>query len=207
MFFHSKKGLEMFLESIPRFKKAKRKLEQYVTPSNLAAEILWLALEIGDIKGKVVADLGCGTGRLTVGAALLGAKEVLGIDVDVEPLKQLSSIIKELNLNNVHIINANVPYVPLLKVDTVIQNPPFGVWRRHADIEFLTSAFKFSNVIYSIHKSNIKSRRLIVRVAKELKFTLTHIFTRTIHIPQMFETHTRRTYRFKVDVYRFSKGQ
>ena len=35
-----------------------------------------------DIVGKSVLDLGCGTGRLSLGAAFLGAERVVGIDVD-----------------------------------------------------------------------------------------------------------------------------
>ena len=35
-----------------------------------------------DIIGKSVLDLGCGTGRLALGAAFLGADSVVGVDVD-----------------------------------------------------------------------------------------------------------------------------
>ncbi len=35
-----------------------------------------------DIIGKTVLDLGCGTGRLALGASYLGADNVVGVDVD-----------------------------------------------------------------------------------------------------------------------------
>ena len=41
----------------------------------------------GDIVDKSVLDLGCGTGRLGLGAAFLGAKEVVGIDIDPVAIK------------------------------------------------------------------------------------------------------------------------
>ena len=40
-----------------------------------------------DIIGKRVLDLGCGTGRLGLGAAFLGAETVLGVDIDKSALK------------------------------------------------------------------------------------------------------------------------
>ena len=35
-----------------------------------------------DIIGKTVLDLGCGTGRLALGASYLGAENVVGVDID-----------------------------------------------------------------------------------------------------------------------------
>jgi len=40
-------------------------------------------LELAEVTGKRVADVGCGTGILSIGAVLLGAKEVAAIDIDV----------------------------------------------------------------------------------------------------------------------------
>ena len=36
----------------------------------------------GDIEGKVVCDLGSGTGVLAIGASLLGAASVKGVEID-----------------------------------------------------------------------------------------------------------------------------
>ena len=38
--------------------------------------------QFGDLCGKVVADLGCGCGILSVGSGLMGCDFCLGIDVD-----------------------------------------------------------------------------------------------------------------------------
>ena len=39
------------------------------------------------------------------------------------------------------------------RVDTVLQNPPFGVKKLHADGIFLERAFESAGVAYSFHKS------------------------------------------------------
>lgn len=38
--------------------------------------------EFGDIEGRNVLDLGCGTGMLGIAASILGAGTVTGLDVD-----------------------------------------------------------------------------------------------------------------------------
>jgi len=43
-------------------------------------------LDQADIKDKVVVDYGCGSGILAIAAALLGAKQVIGVDTDPQAL-------------------------------------------------------------------------------------------------------------------------
>lgn len=42
--------------------------------------------EYGDIEGRTVLDLGCGTGMLGIAASILGAGAVVGVDVDAQAL-------------------------------------------------------------------------------------------------------------------------
>lgn len=73
------KNLQSALEGFETFKNPKIKLEQYTTSPHIAACILHTAqFTYGDIKGKIVADLGCGSGVLSIGAAILGAKFCTG---------------------------------------------------------------------------------------------------------------------------------
>ena len=208
-FFHrigKKSELERILENIPRFKTPKRALEQYITPGDLASEILWEAYISGDMEDKVVVDLGCGTGRLTIGSSLLRAKLVIGLDVDIDTLKDLLNVVKSMRLySKIDLVQALIPYVPLRRADIVIQNPPFGIWRRGADLKFLISALSLAPKVYSIHKSNINSRKLLLREAMERGYVLLRMWTRYMRIPQMFEHHRRRSYRFKVDIYVFGR--
>ncbi len=48
---------------------------------------LVLSLMESNVKDKVVFDIGCGSGILSVAAALLGAKQVYGIDIEEEAIK------------------------------------------------------------------------------------------------------------------------
>ena len=74
--------LERLLEKVAGFTAPSARMEQYQTPAPLAARLLYHAALNGDIGGRRVGDLGCGTGILSIGAALLGAREVIGVDAD-----------------------------------------------------------------------------------------------------------------------------
>ena len=60
------------LVNSPDFNNPDPKLEQYATPVDTTLEIIKKANYRGHLSGKV-ADLGCGTGRLAIGAAIIGA--------------------------------------------------------------------------------------------------------------------------------------
>lgn len=49
--FNKKRQLEMALQDIPPHQNPKINLEQYSTPSVIAADVLWNAYSIGDIEG------------------------------------------------------------------------------------------------------------------------------------------------------------
>lgn len=73
------KTLESRLEDIETFENPKIELEQYTTSAHIAACILHTAQSTyDDIRNKSVADLGCGSGVLCIGAALLDAKYCAG---------------------------------------------------------------------------------------------------------------------------------
>ena len=81
------KHLEMTLQRMSGYHHPRAALEQYQTPAPLAARLLYHALMKGDIEGKTVFDLGCGTGVLAIGAALLGADCVKGVDSDPDAIE------------------------------------------------------------------------------------------------------------------------
>ena len=88
-----KRKLEILLEQVPAHPNPKIGLEQYTVPTKIAAEILFIADKIfNDISCKRVADLGCGTGRLSIGAALLGACKVIAVDIDGEAITLMKKI-------------------------------------------------------------------------------------------------------------------
>ena len=83
------KRLESELQDVGTFSHPKQNLEQYATTPALATKVLHLAaVEFGDIEDKSVIDLGVGTGVLAIGAKLMGAGHVLGLDVDMDALSE-----------------------------------------------------------------------------------------------------------------------
>src|SRR3989338_11710900 len=82
MGLNSKSRLAIALSKLMVFRAPKVRAEQYPMDSEIGACVLWNAALLGDIKGKVSVDLGCGTGILGIGALLLGAKKVYFVDSD-----------------------------------------------------------------------------------------------------------------------------
>lgn len=75
------KELESWLQDLQDFESPKVALEQYQTPPHIAAHIVHaIQASFGDLEGKLVADLGCGCGMLTVAAAIMGAATVVGYE-------------------------------------------------------------------------------------------------------------------------------
>ena len=137
----------------PDFDQPKPELEQYSTPVDIVAEIIKLANAQGHLSGTVV-DLGCGTGRLAIGAALLGTK-VTAYEIDNRALELAKKYAEENDLDivwkNLAIENINKKY------DTVIMNPPFGSQRPGADRAFLKKALEIGTNIWSIHMAETKN--------------------------------------------------
>ena len=136
----------------PDFYQPKPELEQYSTPVDIVAEMIKLANSQGDLSENVV-DLGCGTGRLAIGAALLGA-EVTGYEIDDDALELAKSYSKKNDLEiewiNLAIENINKKYY------TVLMNPAFGSQRPGADRAFLKKSLEIGTKIWTIHMAETK---------------------------------------------------
>jgi len=176
-------------------------LEQYTTPPRVAAELLFTARYIyDDIKGRLVADLGCGTGRLGIGAIMLGAEAVVGVDIDSTAISTARENAAKAGVSDrLHLLIGDV--APLRAVfDTVIMNPPFGTRRRHADIEFLDEALRLAGAVYSIHKSS--TREFIRRHIRGRGGRISALFEMEMEIPHMFRFHRKPRRFVEVDLYR-----
>jgi len=211
----TKGGLAIILSKLKSFErhgdsnlKQKVRDEQYSTDAEIASEILWEACLRGDIAGKVIADLGCGTGILGIGACLLGAKEVCFVDNDPlalsvarENLKSVGNICmkgSKICLNtepSVYFFEEDVRKFRKM-ADIALLNPPFGTKVRHADVEFLKVACKIAPVIYSLHKS-VTSGYIIGFYQKE-GFRISAIKEFSFPIRASSKYHRQRIYRFKV---------
>lgn len=131
----NKAALERALEAVPEFPAPRPEQEQYRTPPGVAADLLWAAHEDGAIADQHVVDLGCGTGMFALGASLLGAGSVTGVDVDEAALELARGLVDG------EFVHADVAdWQPERRFDTVLMNPPFGAQRRGADRPFYDAA-------------------------------------------------------------------
>lgn len=179
----------------------KLKLETYTLDSKSASRFLFIAGYLyDDIIDKRVIDLGCGTGVLAIGAALMGAKLVVGVDIDKDSI----GIAKE----NAAKIGVGVNYVAADieavhdSFDTVLTNPPFGCWNRGVDVKFLKKALEISTTVYSLHKRSPTNRRFLGRKISSLEGKVDRIFELEINLSHTFKFHRKRSYPVKVDLYR-----
>jgi putative methylase len=198
-----KLDLEKAISEIEVHPMPKAYLEQYTTPSRVAVEFLFVATYIyNDIIDKRIMDLGCGTGRLAIGAALLGAREAFGVDVDKIAVNVARKNAEKKKVKqNTHWIVADIDVIQGT-FDTVLQNPPFGVQRRGADRKFIKRSLELGRRIYSLHKSGGRNREFIKRFIERHGGKVTGIFPMKMDIPKMFDFHTTKNRCVKVDLYR-----
>ncbi|MEM2975281.1 MAG: METTL5 family protein [Candidatus Bathyarchaeia archaeon] len=198
-----KRHLEMTLSKINPHPSPTASLEQYTIPPDVAAEMLRIAAYVyDDIINKTIADLGCGTGRLAIGALLLGAKKAVGIDIDKTAVKIAKENAKDMSLQKR--VDWVVGDIEILQghMDTVLQNPPFGVQKRRADRKFLKKALALANVTYSLHKGGTRNRLFLKKFIEECGGKVTGVFNLKMSIPRMFEFHKKKSHVFQVDLYR-----
>jgi putative methylase len=144
------------LDRVPGFPAPDPALEQVVTPSQAAAELLFEALRRGDISDAPVADLGSGTGRLAIGAALLGARPVRGIELSGEAVDIARTAAAALGAE-VEFQVGNVDALPAPE-GTIVMNPPFGAQRRGADRPFWEAAFaRAGRAVYAFALSDSRT--------------------------------------------------
>ena len=218
-----KRNLEIALSKVEAHPTPKAYLEQYTIPANIAAEILYIAAYVNDdIIGKNVVDLGCGTGRLAIGAALLGAKEVVGVDIDKTAVKLAWKSATKLGVKSkTQWLVADIDALHGV-FDTVLQNPPFGVQKRKADRKFLQKSLEIAHRIYSLHKGETNkgvkmlakrgTRVMSVSSSAFLKsFIEKHggkicaVYAMVMTIPYMFKFHRKRKHEFIVNLYVIEK--
>lgn len=183
-----RRALEIILERLEKPDRPRPELEQYTTPADVAADMLWIALSNGDIQGKRVVDLGCGNGILGIGAALLGASSVHCYDIDprmVELCKQ-NAAAAGVNI----IADSEDALMVNGEFDTAIQNPPFGAQNPGADRPFIRSAIKISKVAYSLH--NAETIGFVMKFCEGLNADVSHIKNYKFKIPYMFEFHSEK---------------
>lgn len=206
------KQLESLLGEVQQFQSPKVELEQYATGAHIAARMIHMVEgTYGDIEGRRVGDFGCGCGTLGIGAALLGAGHVVGVDVDADALALAVENCADAEVS-MDFLQCDVVRLPWREksaarapiVDTVVMNPPFGTRQKGADMGFLKAAIQVAGTaVYSLHKSSTREyiQRAAVRdcgarsaeVLCELRYDL----------PALYSFHKKREVDIEVDLWRF----
>jgi len=180
-------------------------LEQYRTPPDLAAQLIHLADLQGDVEGRTVVDLGCGTGMLALGAALRGPRAVVGIDIDPSPLATARENERRVASHSpVSWVRADATRAPLCPAEptTVVMNPPFGAQSgaEHADRAFLETTARIADVSYSIH--NADSADFVEAFAADNGGRVTRAYRAEFTLPRQFEFHEQDAAQVDAEVFR-----
>lgn len=205
------RDLETHLQQVEVFEKPKVLLEQYPTRPHIAASMLWtIESSFQDISDCAVADLGCGSGVLSIGSVMLGAQLVTGIDIDEDALDILRENRNDFEMDgNIDMILADITDVNSLekmhkKFDTVIMNPPFGTkHNKGIDMIFVKNALNLArNSVYSLHKTS--TRQHIITKAKDWGVDVKVIAELRYDLPATYKHHKKSSVDIEVDFIRFS---
>jgi putative methylase len=202
-----KKDLSILLSKLKTFDSPDANLEQYNTDSDIASSALWFVDMKEGFSDKVVADLGCGTGILGIGALALGAKKVFFVDIDKKAigfLKQnLKFVQKALKRKfNYKILDSDIKFF-VEDVDMVVENPPFGVQKNHTDRIFLLKAMSASPLIYSFHK--LESDRFISQISKDHGFGSKLVMDFNFPIKKTMHFHDKKVHFVDVGLWRIER--
>ncbi|PKY41086.1 S-adenosyl-L-methionine-dependent methyltransferase [Rhizophagus irregularis] len=203
------KNLESELQVVAGFDKPKIQLEQYCTTPHLAARMLYTAHTVyDDIESKVIADLGCGCGILSIAANLLDSNYNLALDIDNDALQIAKENCSEFEVDVEFIladlISTSTDHLQN-KVDTIVMNPPFGTKNNEGiDIIFLKKAIEIATTsVYSLHKSS--TREYIREKAKNWGVECEVLAEMKFDIPMMYKIHKKKSVDIEVDFIRFAK--
>ena len=185
------KKLTIQLDKLKGFSGPKSELEQWRTPGRIAAETALLS----EPEGKSVIDLGCGTGILSIAVSLLGAKKVIGVDIDTTTLEIARKNSEQLNLPITWVNKNALSWEPEERADTCLMNPPFD-FKHDLDTRFVEKALAISGTVYALLSSRGRQYWLdhySAEVLQEFDFPLKQ--------QQWF--HKRKSVNFEMDLIRF----
>jgi putative methylase len=179
--------LEIALQQLRPIADPSPQLEQYPTPAHIACDVLWEAFGSGDIEGRSVADLGCGNGVFSIGAKLLGAERVVGIDIDEKVVEIASENARRHSVDVEFTVSEVSDFGGTF--DTTIQNPPFGAQTRHADRVFIEKSIEISPTVYSLH--NEIGMDFVFQMTDSLGASCSAVKRYKFEIPYAFEFHRK----------------
>ncbi|XP_041478295.1 rRNA N6-adenosine-methyltransferase METTL5-like [Lytechinus variegatus] len=203
------KEFESYLQQVDIFEEPKILLEQYPTSPHIAARMFHtIDASYGDINGRLIADLGCGCGMLSIGAAMLEAGLCIGFDIDDDALEICQRNCEEFELVGVDTVQCDLTKMEAgswsKKFDTVIMNPPFGTkHNKGIDMQFVQLGLEMAtNSVYSLHKSS--TREHIEKKAVQWGVNCEVIAELRFDLPSSYKFHKHSSVDIEVDFVRFS---
>jgi len=196
-----KKQLEIILSQLAPSSRPKLRWEGYTLDAESASLMGYVAaVTHDDVRGKTVIDLGCGSGILAIAASLLGAIWVVGVDIDRDAVMVARENAERVGAD-VDLTIADIESI-VGHFDTTLMNPPFGSWRRGADINFLRKALAISDVVYSLHKGSESVRDFLKQEIPQIGGRMDKVYEMQIIIRRTYEFHRKRRYPVKANLYR-----
>jgi len=187
----TRRALARRLGVVQDFQDPDASLEQYATSAEVAASLVHVADERGDLADASVLDLGAGTGMLALAAALRGPKRVVGVDVDPAPLRTARENATRVGATaDVDWVVGDATDLPLSLSDVVVlSNPPFGAQdgNEHADRAFLDQIASVATVSYTVH--NAGSREFVESYVADAGGEVTDAFAVELDVDDQFEFH------------------
>jgi predicted RNA methylase len=232
------KHLESLLSEVDIFETPKITLEQYPTSAHIASRMLYTAEHTySDIGSAAVVDLGTGTGMLGIAAVMMGAGNVIGIDIDEDALEIAKRNIRGIlcgecsdgdseagdNKTNgveptdpipsIDLLHMDVKTIPSMHslhkcADTVLTNPPFGTkGNKGIDVEFLRAAFHLSRG--AVYSLHKTSTRAYIGkwAMRNGAVGAEPIVALRYDLPKSYDFHTRKAVDVEVDIWRFEMKQ
>ncbi len=203
----------MLISSMKDMPQPRSELEQYRTPASMVCDVLYEARYRNDIIDRRVCELGCGPSPFAIGSWILGAKEVLGVDIDEDAIRiakenlvDIASRLKTPPSSELEFMVHDVrdPFPFPMQFDTTLMNPPFGAQNKHADRVFIERAIGSSSVCYSIHNGN--SLDFLRKMARSMNKDLELLWKDELEIPARYDFHRSEKKRIDVIIIRLSQG-
>ncbi len=170
-------GLKL-AEIIPKpFVERRARKKPFFHPSAMNAKLARCMVNLAHAKeGEVVLDPFCGTGTAVIEATLIGCKAI-GIDVQRRMARGALRNVRHFGLSPEAIVVADARRMPLLHVDCVVTDPPYG---RSATTLKRTTKTIVEEVLASAHVLLGKKQRICIaspktlgiqKIAEELGYT------------------------------------
>lgn len=208
MTIRSQKNLEIELSKLKNFENPSFELEQYATPSHIAAEWVWTMAMKKEVAGRTILDAACGPGILGIGLLLLGAKKVYFVDKDEKAMQlcisNYNQVKEEYEIGEAAFIVHDISLFDG-DVDIVVQNPPFGTKEEHADKRFLEKAFSVAPIVYSMHKWS--TLKFVEAISRDHGFAITDAWRFEFPIKALFSFHQKPKVMIDVGLWRMEKKQ